>query len=83
MPKFDIMLYLVLNLTLYIAFAKFNVKFDIALENAFYTKMPKFDISTQIWQCIGCPGHALIYNCTYLNYIIGFFFYGFVYYSDL
>ena len=48
MPKFGIMLYLVSNLAPYIAFAKFNTKFDIALENAFYVKMSNFGISIQI-----------------------------------
>ena len=36
------------NLTPCIAFAKFNAKFGIALENAFYAKMLNFGISTQI-----------------------------------
>ena len=53
MPKFGIMLYMVPNLAPCIAFAKFNAKFDIALENIFYVKMPNFSIGTQIWHCIG------------------------------
>ena len=53
MPKFGTMLYLVSNLALCIASTKFNVKFDIALENAFYVRIPNFDIGTQIWHCIG------------------------------
>ena len=53
MPKFDIMLYLVPNLTLCITFVKFTVKFDIASENTFYVKMSNFNIGTQIWHCIG------------------------------
>ena len=53
MPKFGIMLYLMPNLAPYIAFAKFNAKFSIALENLFYVKMPNFSIGTQIWHCIG------------------------------
>ena len=53
MPKFGIMLYLVPNLAPCIAFAKFNAKFGIALENLFYVKMPNFSIGTQIWHCIG------------------------------
>ena len=53
MSKFGIMLYLVPNLAPCIAFAKFNVKFGIALENTFYVKMPNFSIGTQIWHCIG------------------------------
>ena len=53
MPKFGIMLYLVPNVTPCLAFAKFNVKFNIALENTFYVKMPKFGIGEQIWHCIG------------------------------
>ena len=48
MLKFGIMLYLVP-----IVFVKFNVKFDIALEKAFYAKMSNFGIGTQIWHCIG------------------------------
>ena len=39
---------------------EFNVKFDIALEKAFYAKMPNFGISTQIWHWIG---DALSANC--------------------
>ena len=38
MSKFGIMLYFVPNLAPCIAFAKFNAKFDIALENTFYIK---------------------------------------------
>ena len=38
MLKFGIMLYLVPNLAPCIAFAKFNAKFDIALENIFMSK---------------------------------------------
>ena len=53
MPKFGIILYLVPNLAPCIAFAKFNAKFGIALENAFYVKMSNFDIGTQIYYCIG------------------------------
>ena len=52
MSKFDIMLYLMPNLALCIAFAKFNAKFDIPLEKAFYAKMLNFGIGTQIWHCI-------------------------------
>ena len=46
MSKFGIMLYLVLNLALCITFAKFNAKFDIALEKKFYAKISNFDIDT-------------------------------------
>ena len=46
------MLYLVPNLASCITFVKFNVKFDIALEKAFYAKMSNFGIGTQIWHCI-------------------------------
>ena len=53
MSKFGIMLYLVPNLAPYIAFAKFNAKFGIALENIFYVKMLNFSIGTQNWHCIG------------------------------
>ena len=53
MPKFGIVLYLAPNLSSCIAYAKFNVKFSIVLENIFYAKMPNFSIGTQIWQCIG------------------------------
>ena len=52
MLKFGIMLYLVSNLALCIAFVKFNAKFGIALENIFYVKMPNLSIGTQIWHCI-------------------------------
>ena len=48
MSKFGIMLYMVSNLAPCIAFVKFNAKFDIALENDFYVKMPNFGIGTQI-----------------------------------
>ena len=44
MPKFGIILYLVSNLTPCIAFTKFNTKFGIALENAFYAKIPNFSL---------------------------------------
>ena len=53
MLNFCIMLYLVPNLARCIAFAKFSTKFGIALENAFYAKMPNFGNGTQIWHCIG------------------------------
>ena len=36
------------NMASYIAFIKFNDKFDIALENAFYVKMLNFAIDIQI-----------------------------------
>ena len=49
---FNIMIYLVLNLAPYIAFAKFNVKFNIALDNNFHVKMLNFDIATLIWYYI-------------------------------
>ena len=51
--KFGIMLYLVPNLAPCIAFVKFIVKFNIALEKTFYAKMPNFGIGTQIWHYIG------------------------------
>ena len=53
MPKFGIMLYMVPNLAPCIAFVKFNAKFSIALENAFYVKMLNFGIGTQIWYYVG------------------------------
>ena len=40
------------NLAPCIAFTKFNVKFNIALENFFYVKILNFGIGTQIWHCI-------------------------------
>ena len=46
---FCIVLYLVLNLTPNMTFVKFNAKFEIALENDFYGKMPNFDVDTQIF----------------------------------
>ena len=49
--KFGIALEMLLALC--IAFAKFNVKFGIALENIFYIKITNFSIDTQIQHCIG------------------------------
>ena len=48
MPNFGIMLYFVLNLAPYIAFVKFNAKFDSTLKNVIYTKISNFSIDTQI-----------------------------------
>ena len=45
---FGIMLYLVPNLASYIAFVKFNAKFDSTLKNVIYTKISNFSIDTQI-----------------------------------
>ena len=72
MPKFGIMLYLVPNLAPCIAFAKFNAKFGIALENIFYVKMPNFSIGTQIWHCIGDALTASPFSRYNLNYMIHF-----------
>ena len=47
MSKFDIMLYLVLNLISCITFVRFNAKFNIALGKIFYIKMLNFDIAYQ------------------------------------
>ena len=61
MLTFGIMLYFVLNLATCIAFAKF----DIALGNAFYTKMSNFGIGTQIYYYIGDALHDAKFDTKY------------------
>ena len=53
MPKFDIMLYLVSNLTSNLEFAKFGIENSIGLKTKFSTQIPNFDINTSIYHYIG------------------------------